>query len=275
MLIQVLAGATILELIIAIFLFKQRTIMLNERENYPGIFLKYKRKRNGKLSLVYSNDNTIKILDDIIPESYHIHCIEVFDEFMTSGVVEFTCQKDECTYNVNVKRFGKNTGFAIISDITSIKKMSDRAYTDALTGLPNRLAFNERVKSSISYALSNNMVMAVMFLDLDKFKAVNDTYGHEAGDILLKQVSQRLCEAVRGGDIVARLGGDEFIILLSHVAKVDFAYNIANRIISELTTPFDLNGITANIGTSIGIAIFPDHGTDAETIIKRADVGAR
>jgi diguanylate cyclase (GGDEF)-like protein len=272
MLIKILTAAVAIESCLIALLVTHEIGMLRERRNFPGIFIKFKKNKDGKISLVYSNDKMIKKLEDVIPETHINHCTEIFDVFLTNGVSEFICEKNDYTYNVSIKRSNNHHGFMIISDVTDIKKMSDKAYIDSLTGLPNRLAFNEGVKSAIFNANLNERVMVVMFLDLDRFKAVNDTFGHEAGDELLRQVAERLCGAVRGGDTVARIGGDEFTVLLPHVAKIDFAYDIANRIISELTTPFDLGGgIIANISTSIGIAIYPNHGTNMDIIIKHAD----
>jgi len=111
----------------------------------------------------------------------------------------------------------------------------------------------------------------VMFLDLDGFKKINDTLGHEAGDLLLQGVAQRLGETVRQSDVVARIGGDEFILLLENIASTENAAAVAQKIIANLATPFDLNGTPGRVGASIGIALYPQHGESAEELLRCAD----
>ena len=113
--------------------------------------------------------------------------------------------------------------------------------------------------------------MAVLFIDLDNFKEVNDSLGHDMGDQLLQAVASRLSTATRSEDIVARLGGDEFLLLLKAITHREMAGNIAQRISNDLKRPFQLNGHEARIAASIGIALYPDHGQDAETLIQNAD----
>jgi diguanylate cyclase (GGDEF)-like protein/PAS domain S-box-containing protein len=144
---------------------------------------------------------------------------------------------------------------------------------DMLTGLANRMEFNARLDDALKRVKRNGGNVTVMMLDLDKFKAVNDTLGHPAGDLLLKQVAERLRSSIRETDVVARLGGDEFaIIQQGESGQHEGAIALALRIIGAITSPFDLDGHHANIGTSIGIAFAPEHGNDPEELLKRADL---
>jgi diguanylate cyclase (GGDEF)-like protein len=147
-----------------------------------------------------------------------------------------------------------------------------QAHHDTLTGLPNRSSFYERVGRAITRAAVDGEMAAVMIVDLDRFKEVNDTLGHHSGDILLKQAAERLTAALRPGDALARLGGDEFAVLLPALPHHDAAVAVAARIRDALERPFVLHGLTVHIDASTGIAVFPDHGADVESLIQRADI---
>lgn len=147
----------------------------------------------------------------------------------------------------------------------------ERANYDALTGLPNRVIFHDRLRKAVAAAQAGGHGMAAMFIDLDRFKWVNDTLGHSAGDELLRQVAKRLKECVRDNDIVARVGGDEFTVILPKVAGLDDACEIASRMVKTLRQPFDLDGQEARIGCSIGIALCPQHGESPEKLLNAAD----
>ncbi len=144
---------------------------------------------------------------------------------------------------------------------------------DALTGLANRAQFGERLEEASKRARRNGTPFTLMMLDLDKFKAVNDTLGHPAGDKLLVEVALRLKASIRDTDVLARLGGDEFAIIQDDGASQhEGAIALALRIIDAITRPFDLDGNVARVGTSIGIALAPEHGTDPEDVLKKADL---
>ncbi|HEY9610088.1 CHASE2 domain-containing protein [Allocoleopsis sp.] len=145
------------------------------------------------------------------------------------------------------------------------------AYHDPLTGLANRKQFYERLSQSLDWARNNNQLVALMFIDLDGFKQVNDTLGHDIGDQLLKIVAQRLTDTLSNGDIVSRLGGDEFTVILSDIAKVDYAAQVAGKILEHLSQVFVLEGHNVFVTGSIGISIYPHDGEDEETLIKNAD----
>ncbi|KWT90525.1 bifunctional diguanylate cyclase/phosphodiesterase [Candidatus Magnetominusculus xianensis] len=146
------------------------------------------------------------------------------------------------------------------------------AHYDALTGLPNRILFNDRLNQAIEQAMRNSRLMAVLFLDLDNFKLINDTLGHNIGDLLLVEASQRLLSNVRKSDTVARMGGDEFTIILSNIARDKYAVSVANKIIDAISKPFHLNGHECSVGVSIGVSIFPNDAADADVLLKNADI---
>jgi len=145
------------------------------------------------------------------------------------------------------------------------------AYSDALTGLPNRQLFNDRLNMALAQAYRQLGKVALLFLDLDGFKGVNDNLGHDYGDLLLKQVAQRLQECVRTTDTVARLGGDEFTIILAIRDRSD-AERVAAKILESIRRPYDLNGKVADkVGTSIGVALYPQDGSQAADLMRKAD----
>jgi len=170
-------------------------------------------------------------------------------------------------------------------DITERKQIESRirtlAYFDNLTGLPNRAQLKEQMARAVRHAEREGTVMAAMFLDLDRFKHINDSLGHTAGDALLKSVATRLGTCVRGGDAVgrsvdevslARLGGDEFTVLLPRLAHPEDAAKVAQRIVEQLARPFSIEGHELFVSASVGIAVYPADGTDVDTLLKNADV---
>ncbi len=145
------------------------------------------------------------------------------------------------------------------------------AYHDPLTGLPNRKLFAEQLEESLLWAQSNSLMVGLLFIDLDGFKKVNDTLGHEMGDRLLITVASRLNNCLRGSDTVARLGGDEFTVILRAIPKQEVAAKVAKKILLTITEPILLEGNVARVSASIGISIYPINSHDTETIIKQAD----
>jgi len=163
----------------------------------------------------------------------------------------------------------------IVRDITKRKKAEEmiryQANHDLLTGLPNRMLFNERLSLSLTQSRQQQKKLAVCFLDIDHFKKINDTLGHNVGDLLLKNFASRVSQCVRKGDTVARWAGDEFTLIIPEIDFTDDVANIAQRILDVLKNPFDLDGNQLHISSSIGIALYPDDGEGAETLMKNAD----
>lgn len=151
-------------------------------------------------------------------------------------------------------------------------KLKHLALHDPLTGLPNRLLFQDRLQQAIAHSKRHKNKFAVFFMDLDNFKIINDTMGHEAGDGLLKQVSSRLTCAGREADTVARLGGDEFAFIINKVNVVEDAVKFAQRLNTLLKTPIKINGNNINMGSSIGVTIYPDDADNSEELLRNADI---
>ena len=143
---------------------------------------------------------------------------------------------------------------------------------DTLTGLPNRMMFGQRLEHALLRARRAGSRLAVLFIDLDRFKTINDTLGHEAGDALLREVATRLQGQLRASDTVARLGGDEFVVLIENVAEPVLAGNVAGKLIAVLSAGFELAGGEYNVTASIGISTYPDDGQDAQTLLQHADI---
>lgn len=146
------------------------------------------------------------------------------------------------------------------------------AMHDQLTGLPNRKLLKDRLEQSIAQSTRSGHQTGLLFVDLDRFKEVNDALGHQQGDILLAQIAARLAEAVRDADSVARLGGDEFAVVVPDITDTTTLIALAERFTELLRTTFEINNVVVNVDASIGVTIFPDHGTDADTLMQRADV---
>jgi len=173
-------------------------------------------------------------------------------------------------------RTGKVENYlAIFSDITLRKREEGELYElathDALTGLPNRFFFSERFRHAIARAKRAGHLIGLLYLDLDRFKPVNDTLGHKCGDKLLQTVATRIKRSVREGDTIARLGGDEFAVILEPLSRPRDAAATAKKLLHALARPFVLEGHKAAITASIGITVYPLDGGDVETLLKRAD----
>ena len=170
---------------------------------------------------------------------------------------------------------GQRMFIGIMRDITERKATEEKiihlAHFDALTDLPNRRLVEDRIQQTIAWARRTDAQFAVMFIDLDKFKSINDTLGHNVGDQLLQMVAQRLIESLRAEDTVGRQGGDEFIVLLASLSAAEDSAVVAQKILSALSAPFVINGQDLHTGASIGIAVYPQDGEDVETLLKNSD----
>ncbi|NQD95816.1 diguanylate cyclase, partial [Pseudomonas sp. CrR25] len=164
---------------------------------------------------------------------------------------------------------------AVFADISSLKhaqaRLDHQAHHDPLTGLPNRILFETRLRAALDDAQADDRHGAVLFLDLDRFKHINDSLGHPIGDQLLKSIARRLKEQLRDVDTVARLGGDEFIILLPGLHRVGDAEQLANKLLACFKPPFQIDAHEFHISASIGISLYPDDGLDVATLVKNAD----
>lgn len=170
---------------------------------------------------------------------------------------------------------GKKVMFSVIRDIsgrrTAEQRIAQLAHFDMLTKLPNRTLFYDRLDQAVARARRYQQKFAVLFMDLDGFKQVNDAFGHHVGDSLLKMVAERLTESARDMDTVARVGGDEFIFILNNIDHADNAVLVAKKILESMSHPFVIKANTCSIGCSIGISIFPDDTDVTETLVKMAD----
>jgi diguanylate cyclase (GGDEF)-like protein/PAS domain S-box-containing protein len=178
----------------------------------------------------------------------------------------------------HIGEHGKVLGcFAVVADITEHKQTEERiqriAHHDSLTGLPNRLLFNDRLDQAIGLARRGSRRFALLYIDLNKFKPVNDNLGHHVGDELLKSVAERIRHQVRESDTVARIGGDEFTVILPDITSRDDAETVAKKLAAVFATPFQLGRQkqSVDIGASIGIAVYPTDGQDADALTKAAD----
>ena len=187
-----------------------------------------------------------------------------------------------CVYALGERAFGtEDLRFAeavghVLSTALQRQKAEQRlahlAQFDALTGLPNRTLLQDRLAQTIVQSRRKRWHAGALFVDLDRFKLINDTLGHHQGDALIRQVGERLLQCVRPGDTVGRISGDEFAIVLADLARPDDAALVAQKVLDALAQPFDLGGNEAYISASIGIAAFPEDGDDAETLLKNADI---
>jgi diguanylate cyclase (GGDEF)-like protein len=179
-------------------------------------------------------------------------------------------------YTPDIEADGRVVGcYATITDITEFKTIQDRlaaqARVDALTGLPNRAALLDRLETALARCRRTGQSLACFYLDIDRFKEVNDTLGHSGGDAALIEFSQRLRQCVRESDIVARLAGDEFVILLENLAHPSEAGNVAAKIIDSMTIPFSIEATRRIVTTSVGMVIADPLNDDARAVLRAAD----
>ena len=230
-----------------------------------------------------------KNLNMLMPEPFQSEHDSYLNRYMQTGQAKIigVCGREMIAVRKNGEQFpmelsasemilgGQRYFIGIVRDITERKQAEEKlaylAHYDYLTDLPNRALFLENLEHDISLAKRNNYKVAVLFLDLDGFKKVNDTLGHDAGDMLLRGVSKRLKDAIRASDTVARVGGDEFIFVLNVIGSDGDAALMANKIIMALSDPFELKGQRSHVGGSIGISLYPEGSQDPETLIKQAD----
>ena len=218
--------------------------------------------------LLHDRKTSKKIMKDLIPT------------FAAKGEWRDESQgkrRDGRTFPIEVSltRIGNGSTVCVVRDITertlAEEQIKHLAYHDALTGLPNRLLFKDRLIVALSHAQREKHMLAVLFLDLDRFKVINDSLGHDFGDHLLQEVARRIQRCLRETDTVSRLGGDEFTILLPVLHSSEDAARIARKVLDAVRAPIYLSEREFYTTTSVGIAIYPEDGTDAESLLKNAD----
>ena len=257
----------------AIYITRKDGTFVDMNESFVNLF-GYTReeilKLNAKLAYVTPEDQ--KNFKKIIQEVGYIKDFEIRLKKRGGGIMD-------CLITVTAKRNESRhiIGYqGIIRDITATKQAEQTirhmAYHDALTGLPNRVLFNDRLTMALANARRMKKYAAVMMLDLDKFKQVNDVLGHKIGDLLLKAVAERLTKLLRKSDTVARMGGDEFMIILPEISHEYDAGMVAEKIIEVFQWPFRLETKELSVTTSVGVAVFPEDGDDTDTLMKRADI---
>ncbi len=219
---------------------------------------------------------------DVFPGITEFGLLDVFRRVLKRGIAEH--------FPVSFYQDGRISGWrenyiyklpngeivAIYDDVTKEKQADERihylAHYDLLTGLPNRALFTDRLLQAIVTAKREKTRLALMFIDLDKFKPVNDNLGHDIGDLLLKEVAKRMKNCMRASDTVSRIGGDEFVTLLPGIEQEQNAIQVAEKILYALNQPFALAGHIINISASMGVAVYPEHGGDEKLLMKNADI---
>jgi len=209
--------------------------------------------------------------DDMQPHGHY--CIPIISDERLLGVlnayVESGHERDE-TEQGFLKNVADTLAIVIERKLAE-EKLEQLAHNDTLTGLPNRALFYDRLNQNLALAQRHKQEFALFFLDLDHFKEINDTLGHDIGDALLVQTANRLLSCLRKSDTVARMGGDEFTVVLTETKEAGSVELVANNVLQSLLEPFELAGTTCNVGCSIGIAMYPKDGLDTETLLKHAD----
>jgi len=260
--------------------------------NKDGTFLEFAAQKEN-IQMTFSKDILGKTIFDVMP-SYLAHLMMYFIEraLQTKDLQFFEYENlvDNKTYHYEATfvAYGDDRVLAIIRDITDYKKTTEQifylAYHDDLTDLPNRHLFKDRLRQAIALSERREELLAILFLDIDGFKHINDTLGHDSGDLLLKNVADRLKQYVRKSDTVARqesgiaeatiarLGGDEFTILLSEINTIQNVAKVTKRLLDLFQEPFHIKTEEVFITTSIGISIYPNDGKDNETLIRNAEM---
>ncbi|WP_166267893.1 diguanylate cyclase domain-containing protein [Marinobacter caseinilyticus] len=192
----------------------------------------------------------------------------------TIGALVIQCFAGDLHYTEQDRElllFAANQVAASVQREQTNARLAHMAQHDQLTNLPNRTLFQDRLMTSLMRAQRDATQLAIIFLDLDKFKEVNDTFGHTVGDGLLCEVADRLGSCVRASDTIGRMGGDEFIVLLDNIGHWEDAIMVAKKVLDCFSPPFVVDGITLQVKSSLGIAIYPDHGEDSKQLIRFAD----
>jgi diguanylate cyclase (GGDEF)-like protein len=224
-----------------------------------------------QIFMIHDNELHGKRLNEILPGLPDISIIDAERQFHDQQIFDRW-------YDIRFSPInnGSRCGWILTLRDNTVKreleeKLHKMAYFDGVTGLPNRRSFRDRLLSEISRVVRTREILAVMFIDLDNFKEINDSMRHAAGDEILNLVGTRLSDAIRGSDMAARMGGDEFLVLVTDIKKKeDIAFSVT-RILDSIREPFYINDTVVYTTASIGIAIVPDDGTDSDIVLRRAD----
>jgi diguanylate cyclase (GGDEF)-like protein/PAS domain S-box-containing protein len=227
-----------------------------------------------------------KKFKDALPQELALQIEGAIDRVEATGHshdfdYKLSCNSTEEWYNAKVSPFRDEKGnldgiTAVVRNITERKRMEENnrhhALHDPLTNLPNRELFNDRFNNAMAQAQRKNHKVALMMIDIDEFRYINDTYGHDAGDMVLVEVGRRMTSILRKSDTVARIGGDEFLLLIPEIRNGDEAAFVASKILRMFKEPFVINNDTINVTLSIGIAIYPDDVETIDALMKMADI---
>jgi len=239
------------------------------------------------ISLITQNSYDVILLDLYLPDSRGIDTFEtIFSQKPEMPIVVLTGLDDELIAlqavnngaqdylnkgNVDTNLLSRALRYAIERKKAE-NKIKYLALYDSLTDLPNRRLFFDRLTHAFSRAFRYRHVIALLYIDLDEFKPINDNYGHEVGDKVLKETADRIKMSIRKTDTAARIGGDEFAVILQDVDISQNSVLVAEKIVKSITIPFKINELKCSIGASIGISVYPSDGDDAKTLLKRADM---
>lgn len=223
------------------------------------------KSRKPKLAGGYTKDFKRNLMERSLAMRAQAYQAQIKAQLLTEAIIQIE----------NSKKSLRSLNDNLANEIATRKQAEERiqylASHDVLTGLPSRLLLRDRLEIAIKTAERNQAKLAILFIDLDGFKAVNDNFGHKAGDSLLEEIATRLKAVVRQSDTVARIGGDEFIVLSNGIHSDADAATVAGKILASIGQPVSLGEQYATVGGSIGISIFPDHGNDIEKLIAYAD----
>ncbi|TWI70180.1 diguanylate cyclase (GGDEF)-like protein [Pseudoduganella lurida] len=260
------------------------------RMSHEGVYLDYEQGHDP--GAAFTVDHCVgRHVREVLPPPIAERLLQQLHSVLETGSirsVEYELARDDVTHHFEARLVSTGAGevLGLVRDISERKRTEEQirrlAYCDSLTGIPNRQAFLEMLERELVRSRQHGRKFAILFMDLDSFKRINDTLGHDVGDLLLKVVSERLHDTVRPGDVVshgverrgnnlARLGGDEFTILIPDLDRVEDALNVAHRVKDSMRRPFHLDGHEIFVTASIGISLYPEDGDDSTSLLKYAD----